>query len=52
MAPRNKSFQIRHNHRMGTAVQIALDEFLARSERADFQREEIIEGELIVSPGT
>jgi Uma2 family endonuclease len=37
---------------MGTAVQtVTLDEFLTRPEREDGQREELIEGEVIVSPG-
>ncbi len=35
---------------MSTAVNISLDEFLARLDREDGQREELIEGELIVSP--
>ena len=34
-----------------TAVLMTLDEFVARPEREDWQREELIEGELIVSPG-
>jgi hypothetical protein len=33
------------------AVHISLDEFLARPNREDHQREELIEGQLIVSPG-
>jgi len=36
---------------MSTAVFSTLEEFLARPERDDDQREELIEGELIVSPG-
>ncbi len=36
---------------MSTAVLLTLEEFLARPERDDWQREELIEGELIVSPG-
>ncbi len=35
---------------MGTAVLFTLQEFLARPEREDSQQEELIEGELIVSP--
>ena len=35
---------------MSTAVHITLDEFLARPEREDNQREELIEGEVILSP--
>ncbi len=36
---------------MSTAVLLTLDQFLARPERDDGQREELIEGELVVSPG-
>jgi Uma2 family endonuclease len=38
---------------MSTAVRhhISLEEFMARPDREDNQREELIEGELIVSPG-
>ena len=36
---------------MSTAVLLTLEEFLARPEREDSQREELIEGELILSPG-
>jgi Uma2 family endonuclease len=37
---------------MSTAVHLlTLEEFLARPERDDWQREELIEGELILSPG-
>ena len=36
---------------MGTAVGLTLEEFLARPDREDGQREELIHGELIVSPG-
>jgi Uma2 family endonuclease len=35
---------------MGTAIAITLEEFLARPDCSDGQREELIEGELIVSP--
>jgi len=35
---------------MNTAVYITLDEFTGRPEREDEQREELIEGELIVLP--
>lgn len=33
-----------------TAVKLSLDEFLARPERDDAQTEELVEGELIISP--
>jgi Uma2 family endonuclease len=36
---------------MSTAVLLTLEEFIARPEREDWQKEELIEGELIVSPG-
>jgi Uma2 family endonuclease len=36
---------------MSMAVHTTLDEFLARPDREDDQREELIEGEVIVSPG-
>ena len=36
---------------MSTAVLFTLEEFIARPERDDWQKEELIEGELIVSPG-
>jgi len=36
---------------MGTSVLLGLEEFIARPPRDDDQREELIEGELIVSPG-
>jgi Uma2 family endonuclease len=36
---------------MSTAVLLTLGEFIARPERDDWQKEELIEGELIVSPG-
>jgi Uma2 family endonuclease len=36
---------------MSTTVLLSLEEFLARPEREDGQQEELIEGELIVSPG-
>ena len=36
---------------MATALTLTLNEFLARPERDDSQREELIEGELVVSPG-
>jgi predicted N-acetyltransferase YhbS len=35
---------------MSTAVLLTLEEFIARPERDDSQKEELIEGELIVSP--
>jgi Uma2 family endonuclease len=35
---------------MSTALHISLEEFLARPDREDGQREELIEGELILSP--
>ena len=35
---------------MSTAVHISLEEFIARPDREDDQREEFIEGEVIVSP--
>ncbi len=35
---------------VSTAVLLTLEEFLARPERDDWQREELIEGELLVSP--
>jgi Uma2 family endonuclease len=41
-----------HNRSMSTAVHhhITLEEFMARPDREDDQREELIEGELILSP--
>jgi len=36
---------------MSTAVQITLGEFIARPEREDDQREELIEGVVVLSPG-
>ena len=36
---------------MSTAVLLTLEEFIARPGREDWQKEELIEGELIVSPG-
>jgi Uma2 family endonuclease len=36
---------------MSTAVLLTLEEFIARPERDDWQKEELVEGELIVSPG-
>jgi len=35
---------------MSTAVHISLEEFLVRPDREDNQREELLEGELLVSP--
>jgi Uma2 family endonuclease len=42
-----------HNRSMSTAVHhhITLEEFMARPDRQDDQREELLEGEVIVSPG-
>ena len=54
MAPRSlkqKAATCGDNQRMSTAVLLTLDEFIARPERDDGQREELIEGELVVSPG-
>lgn len=36
---------------MSTAVLLTLEEFIARPGREDWQKEELVEGELIVSPG-
>jgi Uma2 family endonuclease len=36
---------------MSTAVSITLEEFLARPDREDDQREELVEGAVLVSPG-